>query len=273
MGGYLSRVQGKIDQAIERFSTSHDLNTQFFEMENICKYELGWWYYLQNDFEVAKNQFEEFLENHTSNTYKAWWYWQLGYWYHFLGEEDKATESMKLVKDFKRNHYSWDEYCYRKSKEFLRETPETEMELQRIYNMIKWRDFDKAQEALEAYEDEEEIETDYDLYAYYTYLKAKVEFYKDNRDEAKELLEEVIDEPKKEKYLSAFARYRLLLIKIKEMENYEDEYAEVDEDDLKYVKDMVKKITKMSGYDFEKPLVRKLERVKDYFRQTYKMKF
>lgn len=42
LGGYLSRVQGNIDQALERFTLSYEKNDQFFEMENICKYEIGW---------------------------------------------------------------------------------------------------------------------------------------------------------------------------------------------------------------------------------------
>ena len=77
MAGYLSRKQGDINLSIERFSTCLNLSSQFFEIENISKYEIGWCHYLNNNFETAKDLFEEFLSNHTSKTYKAWCYWQL----------------------------------------------------------------------------------------------------------------------------------------------------------------------------------------------------
>ena len=42
LGGYLSRDQGQIDTALERFTQAHELCEQCFPMENICKYEIGW---------------------------------------------------------------------------------------------------------------------------------------------------------------------------------------------------------------------------------------
>lgn len=137
MGGYLARVQGKVDLALERFIISRELNEQFFEMENICRYEIGWCHYLKNDYSTARDCFETFLSNHNSNTYKAWCYWQLGYCYYFLDDEESALECMAKVGDYKRNHYSWDEYCYRKSKEFIKGIPHIEMELNKVYNLVK----------------------------------------------------------------------------------------------------------------------------------------
>lgn len=67
--------------------------------------------------------------------------------------------------------------------------------------------------------------------------------------------------------------YRQLLLKIKDMENYADDSHCVDSEDLDYVKAQVKNISKLSGYDFEKPLVRKIERIKDYFKDSYGLKF
>lgn len=181
--------------------------------------------------------------------------------------------NMAMVKEFKRKHYSWDEYCYRKSKEFMKDISRVEMELHKIYNLIKCRKLKRAEKFLQILEENYDVESDNDHKAYFLYLKAKIEFYKDNKEAAWEIYEEIIDLPKKEKYLSAFSKYRLLLLKIKDMENYGDDYHEVDSEDLKYVKNTVKSISKMSGYDFEKPLTRKLERVKDYFKEEYGLKF
>jgi tetratricopeptide (TPR) repeat protein len=272
IGGYLSRVQGNIDQALERFSLSYEINDQFFEMENICKYEIGWCHYLKNEYENARMLFEEFLENHTSPAYKAWWYWQLGYCCYFMGNESQARGYMSMVKQYKRKHYSWDEYWYRKSKEYMTEVSDVEMQLHKLYNCVKWRKLEFPKDLQEQVDNSNSP----DLSAYAIYLRAKIEFYKDNRAEAREYYNQIIDmayDIKNEKYLIPFSKYRLLLLKIKDMENDGDDSHVVSKDDLEYVKTIVKEISKMSGYDFEKPLVRKLERVKDYFKQTHNMKF
>lgn len=78
---------------------------------------------------------------------------------------------------------------------------------------------------------------------------------------------------KHEKFLIAFAKYRLLLLKVKDFDESYEGNQKVDKEDLEYVKANVKEISKMSGYDFEKPLVRKIERIKDYFRDVYGIKF
>jgi len=276
LGGYLSRVQGNIDKALERFTMSYEMNDQFPEMENICKYEIGWWEYLKNDYETAKNLFEEFLEKHTSNTYKAWCYWQLGYCYFFLDQEDKAFECMQNVKTYKRKHYSWDEYWYRKSSEFIKNIPLLEMELNKIYNLIKCRKLKKAKKFLKDAEKEHDTTADPNNLAYVKYLWAKIAFYNDDREEARRYYEEIEDmqkEIKLEKYLVPYSKYRLLLLRIKDMESYDDDSHRVAQEDLDYIVKIVKEINKMSGYDFEKPLVRKIERVKDYFKEAYGVKF
>ena len=146
------------------------------------------------------------------------------------------------------------------------------MELHKIYNLIKCRKLRRASKFLTILNENYDLDSNVDIRAYFLYLKAKIEFYNDNREEARELFEEVAYMAKKEKYLCAFSKYRLVLLKIKEMESYGDDYNDVSDEDLEYVRSMVKEISKMGGYDFEKPLVRKIERVKDYFKETYFLK-
>ena len=150
------------------------------------------------------------------------------------------------------------------------------MELNKIYNLIKCRKLKKAKKFLKDAEKEHDTTADPNNLAYVKYLWAKIAFYNDDREEARRYYEEIEDmqkEIKLEKYLVPYSKYRLLLLRIKDMESYDDDSHRVAQEDLDYIVKIVKEINKMSGYDFEKPLVRKIERVKDYFKEAYGVKF
>ena len=119
LAGYVSRSQGNISEAISRFELGKECSLEMSEMRNIVIYEIGWCYYLQNNYREAVERFQLFLSAHMSKTYKSWCYYQLGYCYANLGMKAEAMEAMALVKEFKRKHYSWDEYASRKAGEFI----------------------------------------------------------------------------------------------------------------------------------------------------------
>lgn len=53
LGGYLAREAGEIDNAKSRFRLARTSCDELPSLENICEYEIGWCYYLKNEFKRA----------------------------------------------------------------------------------------------------------------------------------------------------------------------------------------------------------------------------
>ena len=128
---------------------------------------------------------------------------------------------MKWVKKFKRKHYSWDEYCCRKSKDYLNGVNQADMEMHKVYNLVKIRKLKRAKKFLNSIESEFDEDTPIDHIAYAKYLRAKIADKENKSDQAEEYYQEIIDfgkQIKNETYLVPFAKHKLLILKIKQIE-------------------------------------------------------
>eukprot|EP01125_Pyxidicula_operculata_P018614 TRINITY_DN6623_c0_g1_i1.p1 TRINITY_DN6623_c0_g1~~TRINITY_DN6623_c0_g1_i1.p1 ORF type:complete len:1121 (+),score=202.26 TRINITY_DN6623_c0_g1_i1:125-3487(+) len=119
LAGYMRRKQGDMDEAISMFSSCYKYSSQSPDLLRMCKYELGWCYYLKLDWNTAIAYFEEFLKEQKAPSFKAYCAYQLGVCYHMIGDWSSALDSFKNVDGWARKHFTFDQYARRKSNEYI----------------------------------------------------------------------------------------------------------------------------------------------------------
>eukprot|EP01083_Nonionella_stella_P174755 606677_1 len=119
LGGYTARRRGDLKEAKRRFQLAHDCASEIRQLQLMCLYELGWCSFMECKYEDSIAYYEEFLAEYKSPSYRAFAAYQLGTAYAMLDKNSDAAHVFEKVPKFVREHYSFDAFAKRMSKEFL----------------------------------------------------------------------------------------------------------------------------------------------------------
>lgn len=260
LGGYFARKQRDIKRAIGYFERVNELTTEVRRFQITSYYEIGWCHWLGADWREAAHWFEKFLAEHKSPSFKAYCGYQLGVAYDMLGEKDKAARAFAPVPSWVRKHYTWDQFAARKAKEYLKNDGITQYERLIVHAQIVAKI--RPEEALGLLKQARNTgESNEEVKAVYYYIKGIAEKSLQKFGKAKKSFERGISlEPLAKKEIYAIPHCLT-------------EYGEIllDEGRIDEAKKMFTKARKgFSNYDFDKPLIRKLEKNLDLIKQQQK---
>ncbi len=119
MEGYLHREAGRLQEAEEAFKRGALACASSPQMSANMTYELGWCALLRLDWAEAAALLGSFCERSKSRSFKAYALYQLGLCRHFQGLPLEAEAAFAQVAAFVRPNFSFDEYARRKAAEYV----------------------------------------------------------------------------------------------------------------------------------------------------------
>jgi tetratricopeptide (TPR) repeat protein len=248
------------------------------ELQITCSYELGWTYFLKNDFEHAATYFSKFLDVYHFKSFRAYAGYQLGYTFAILGDIDKAADVMKKVSGWTRKNFSFDAFASRKAREFLvtKTLSPLQRELVFFQNCVESLRLDDAEECFKNISEQKLEETgDLDDLTIFTYFKGKLFRLKGKPDLAQEQFESIVLQDssiKRERYLIAQSLCDLGEIFL---ERFEGRKEGGEEDLLNKAKNYFSRAKKFGGYssyDFDKVILRQVGRNVDRLKKLSGLK-
>lgn len=119
MEGYLHREVGRLKEAEEAFKRGSLACTYSPQMSANMTYELGWCALLRLDWAEAAALLGSFCETSRSRSFKAFAFYQLGLCRHFQNLPLEAEAAFAQVAAHVRPNFSFDEYARRKAGEYI----------------------------------------------------------------------------------------------------------------------------------------------------------
>ncbi|GAQ83686.1 hypothetical protein KFL_001570250 [Klebsormidium nitens] len=151
LGGYLARVRGGLDLAIERFERAHAASSEVRPFQLMCLYEIGWCHFLVGDYSRAVERFVPFLAEFRSPSYHAFCAYQLGCALDLLGRRKEATAAMTSVAGYVRKHFTFDQYAARRARLYIKRGGMSEFDraILPVHSSIEIKDFRGALKLLQ----------------------------------------------------------------------------------------------------------------------------
>eukprot|EP00753_Platysulcus_tardus_P015330 PLAT4969.1.p1 GENE.PLAT4969.1~~PLAT4969.1.p1 ORF type:complete len:500 (+),score=196.88 PLAT4969.1:178-1677(+) len=149
LGGYIHRKARRLDEAEALFVAVRDHSEQLATFTTLGGFEVGWCAYIRRDWDTAAAAFQSFLERHQSPSNKAWCAFLLTVTLHRLGREEEAAAVAGRVAELVRPHFTWDAFAARKSAQYVdRGFSAAELTAFRGHCEFKCGDYDDAIETL-----------------------------------------------------------------------------------------------------------------------------
>lgn len=258
VGGYVCRMQAKLDEAKELFLAAKEkfIATNNKQLELFCVSEIATLEYLNLNFAEAVQGFEQFLTLSTVPGLKALCYYQSGICYSFLFHEDKAKECMTQALKYVRKGYAHDEFAKQRAKKFLTKGGVSDFERKFIRARIlhEGRQF---QLSLEMAEQAEAVAVTDEDRACVAFMRGDA-LRELKRDEAEQAFMVVLNTPTKS--ISKYEQYVLpwSLSGMAELK--------LEQNDHKAALDLYKRAKKYSGYDYETWVAWRIKRGMDRLR-------
>jgi tetratricopeptide (TPR) repeat protein len=203
------------------------------------------------DWRRAVENFEVFLKDNEAPSFRAYCGYQLGISYIMLGDNENARRILEKVPRWVRKGYTFDQFAARKAKEYLTHGI-TQFEKQLVVAFIKAKE--SPQEALQLLEEADRLDEQQkssELKGVYWYQRGVVLKLLNKKQEAKDALLKCISmapQLKNEIYVvpHAYVEYGDILLEENELQGAKDAYLTARK--------------KFKDYDFDKPLIRRIER-------------
>lgn len=105
--------------AIECFQKVYTFSSQIAQLQINSLYEIGWCFYLMEEWNQAINYLQNFLKLNKSPSFRAFCGYQLGVCLEITNQREQALSVFEKVPSWVRKHFTYDQYAARKAKEYL----------------------------------------------------------------------------------------------------------------------------------------------------------
>lgn len=143
LGGYLYRQYSNIEKSISLFEKTMNF-TEIRQLSLYCSAEIGYNYYLDCQWDKAIVVLERFLKESQIAGYKCFMYYALGISYEMNNQHQVAVETLKCIQPLVRKGFSLDEYSGKRSQVFLErnglsETERVLIQVNCIFEALKYQ--------------------------------------------------------------------------------------------------------------------------------------